>query len=177
MKTTLDRYPGYTFTEGKVFIPKDRELKLTRDGYRIVNDQGVRTSVTAESLYRQLSPILLMATGSKSIPGEDYYFISLTGTVYSFNPVLNPNGAILTHSIGSTGYIRVNIRGNTQDVHMLMARTFLDKDYVAKGLCCMHLDNDKTNPELTNLKLGTYSENNKAAYADGLNLGNGLKYK
>ena len=175
MKTTLDRYPGYTFIDGKVISPKGREIQLTIKGYRVVNDVGVRTSVSKESLNRQLLPPLVMGTGAKSIPGEEYYFISPKGVVYSFNPALYPNGTILTTSTGSKGYLRVRVADRTRDVHTLVAVTFLDKDYVAKGLCCMHLDNDKTNPELTNLKLGTYSENNKAAYADGLNLGNGLK--
>ena len=44
-------------------------------------------------------------------------------------------------------------------------------------LCCMHLDDNKHNNDLDNLKVGTYSENNKAAYSTVANLGNGLKFK
>jgi hypothetical protein len=58
------------------------------------------------------------------------------------------------------------------DIQKLMAITFLDPDYSNKGLCVMHKDDDKTNNVLTNLKIGTYSENNKSAYDNGLNNGN-----
>ena len=170
MRTTLDRYPGYTFIDGKVISPKGRELKAGERGYILVNNKGTKTSVSIKSLVRQLKPPLLMEEGSKGIPGEDGYFISPKGTVYSFNPIKNPNGTTLTHGVNSSGYLQVRIRGYTRDVHMLMAITFLDPNYRAKGLVCMHLDNNKGNPRLTNLRLGTHSENTQAAHDDGLYL-------
>jgi hypothetical protein len=49
------------------------------------------------------------------------------------------------------------------------------ENYPDHGLCCLHLNNDKQDNRLINLAVGTYSQNNKQAYADGLNPGNGLK--
>ena len=163
---TLERYPGYTFSEGKVFSPEGREIQCGVRGYNIVNTTGAKTRVSAASLKRQLQPKLVMETGSKEIPGDPNYFVSPKGTVYSFHPVTNPSGKILTPHISTPGYLRLRLGGRLMDVHNIVAITFLDKEYVTKGLCCMHLDNDKTNPELTNLKVGTYSENNKAAFTD-----------
>ena len=60
-------------------------------------------------------------------------------------------------------------------VHKLLALTYIDPLYLEKGLCVLHKDNNKANFSLDNLIVGTYSENNKAAYADGLNPGNGFK--
>ena len=168
MKTTLDRYPGYTFIDGKVFSPKGKEIKETEVGFRVITAKGTRTSVSKASLEAQLLPRLELPAGSKPIPEEDGYFITTTGTVYSFDPIRSPNGVILTTHLGNTGYIRVSLKSGTIEVHNLMARTFLDADYRLKGLCVMHKDNNKANPALTNLCIGTYSENNQAAYDDGL---------
>ena len=69
----------------------------------------------------------------------------------------------------------MRIAGRFRSIHSLIAITFLDENYIGKGLCCLHLDNNKNNHQLSNIKIGTYSENNKQAYTDGVNEGNGLK--
>ncbi len=70
--------------------------------------------------------------------------------------------------------ISCNFKGKeiTIGVHQLLAITFLDKDYLDKKLVAMHIDNNKNNNILSNIKVGTYSENNKQAYDDRLNHGN-----
>ena len=168
MKTTLDRYPGYTFIDGKVISPKGNKVKLTKAGYNLVTTRGTKTKVSAESLAKQLGPSLVTVEGTQEIPGSPTYFISKTGIVYSFNPIVSPNGAILSAFIDSKGYLTVAINKVPRRVHTLVALAHLDRDYIHKGLVCMHLDNNKANPILTNLKIGTHSENSQAAHDDGL---------
>lgn len=111
------------------------------------------------------------------IAGTTKYFIDKCGIVYSF--ATDARGIILTPVIGTNGYLSVSIyyEGNrkTVDIHKLVAETFIMENYAAKGLVCMHKDNNKTNCHIDNLCIGTYSQNNKDAYSDGLNPGNGLK--
>lgn len=69
----------------------------------------------------------------------------------------------------SKHYPSVSTKYGTLAIHQLLALAFLDSNYSEKGLCVMHLDDDKHNFKLSNLKVGTYSENNKAAYDSGVN--------
>ena len=81
--------------------------------------------------------------------------------------------------IGTNGYPYVKIQydgiGRKVDVHKLVAEAFMMKDYSKYGICCMHRDDDKMNPHVDNLELGSYSQNNKDSYGRGRNPGNGLK--
>ena len=166
---TISRYPGYSFVNGKVFTPQGREINLNSNGkYWVINSKGTGTTVVPASILRQLASPIVMDIGSKEIPGIDNYFVSPLGAVYSFDPGMYPNGLLLSQHVGSTGYLQVKVADKTRRVHSLVAITFLDKDYIAKGLVAMHLDNNKQNPLLSNIKIGTYSENINAAHADGL---------
>lgn len=70
------------------------------------------------------------------------------------------------------GYIYVNFvskNGNivSRRVHRLVAEAFIKKDS-DKCNVVMHIDNDKTNNKVGNLKWGTTSENTKQAFDDKL---------
>ena len=181
MKQTLTRYPGYTFTAGEVISPTGRKLKLSPTGrYGLRTVGGTRTSVSRSSILKQLGEVLELPNGSLVVPNtNDQYYISKEGRVFSFNKILNPQGIELAQTLNTKGYLVVSItfiEGTRPiEVHNLMAKTFIQADYAEQGLCCMHLDNIKINNKITNLKVGTYSENNKASYGDGLNPGNGYK--
>lgn len=114
--------------------------------------------------------------GFIEVPSYKDLFVSMDGKVWSAPTHKFPLGTYLKINNGPNRYSSVNTsRYGCVEVHKLLALTFLDKDYLHKGLCVMHLDDNKHNFSLNNLKIGTYSENIKAAYANGLNPGNGLK--
>lgn len=114
--------------------------------------------------------------GFTEVPSYKGLFVSKEGGVWSAPSHKFPLGSYLKAYDNPNGYSSINTtRHGCVDVHKLLALTYLDKEYIQKGLCVMHLDDNKHNFSLKNLKVGTYSENNKAAYANGLNSGNGLK--
>ena len=53
-------------------------------------------------------------------------------------------------------------------VHRLLAEAFIPNDDPINKTIVMHLDNNKANYSLDNLKWGTIQENTKQAYDDGL---------
>ncbi len=95
------------------------------------------------------------------------YYIDTDGTVYAF-PISHPQGIKSKFRLSTAGYVSTTIDGKSVDVHVLMAETFIMQDYIKKGLCCLHRDNDKTNCNISNLNIGTYSQNNKDAVTDKL---------
>ena len=105
-----------------------------------------------------------------SIPKyEGRYMINRVGDVYSelTGKVLSPN----IHYI--SGYKSVQLTGEDGvkrfNIHKLMCTTFIDKDYLSKGLVCNHKDGVKSNNYIENLEVVTISENGKHAYRLGLN--------
>lgn len=115
--------------------------------------------------------------GSVEIPNIDNYFINKNGEVISCTIFKQGEKLKIYYPKDMKKYPTVTLNGKKIAIHQLLAITFLDKDYVKKGLVVMHLDNNKNNHTLENIRLGTYSENNKQAYNDGLNHGNELKKK
>lgn len=68
------------------------------------------------------------------------------------------------------GYLYCGITypsGNkSRRVHILVAKAYLPNPFNYPVV--MHLDNNKSNPQLYNLKWGTVAENTKSAFNDGL---------
>lgn len=106
----------------------------------------------------------------KLIDGTDAEYITKTGKIYKdygdnkFYPKScfenKHNGYIYCNIVLSTG------KTVSRRVHILVANAFLEKP--EKFECVMHLDNNKQNNCVDNLKFGTISENTKAAFADKL---------
>lgn len=113
--------------------------------------------------------------GFIQIPKYPGYFVNSQGEVWSAPSKPHPQGNMLTIQFQENKYPTVSIANTTVAGHILLALTFLDPNYLESGYCVMHLDDNKHNFSLSNLKIGTYSENNTAAYAAGLNPGNGMK--
>ena len=71
------------------------------------------------------------------------------------------------------GYVYISIRSKhlhhniSRRLHVLMAKAFLPSKNDGQKVV-MHIDNNKQNNSLSNLKWGTISENTKQAYDDGL---------
>lgn len=135
---------------------------------------------TGKWLRRAKSTIIALAKPPKipenfyQVPGYKSLFISREGVCWSSPNKNYPTGHYLTVHYPKTDkhYPSVSpAESGRVEIHRLLALTYLDCDYVSKGLCVMHLDDDKSNFSLSNLKIGTYSENNKAAYDTGANPG------
>jgi hypothetical protein len=122
--------------------------------------------------YRKIISVALppsVPKGFSPVPKYPGLFISTQGIVWSVPSIAHPLGKYLKVYCGKR-YAQVACHAyGTLEIHKLLALTFLDSEYLEKGLCVMHLDDDKSNYSLTNLKIGTYSENNKAAYDTGAN--------
>jgi len=182
----IKEYPDYYFEndilhfktiKGKVKVIKETIIKKGIR-YKVKNINNKWGYVAKSKLLSLAGLILKLPETAKEIPNFPGYYIDHDSNIYSFN-INYPRGIILKPVTDNSGYLAVglSIKNNKTwvNVHKLMLITFLMQDYVEKGFCCMHLDNNKQNNKLTNLAVGTYSENNKAAYRDGLNPGNGLK--
>lgn len=154
--------PIYTDSAGNQF------LKLKTDSGSFV--KRALNAVIALALPASVPP------GFVEVPRYRGTFVSRDGEVWSGPTHKYPLGTYLKISNVDGGYTSVSTTAYGRvELHKLLALTFLDSQYLDKGLCVMHLDDNKHNFSLDNLKIGTYSENIKAAYANGLNPGNGLK--
>ena len=163
MKKYIAQYPGYVFIDDEVYSPTGKKLKLSDRGtYRVVNEQGIRTSVSVSSIANKLNDRIALPMGSKPIPNTGgIYYISKDARVFSFDKNLSPQGTELSVYKRPDKYVSVGITFNTGrrsvDVHYLMAITFIQENYSEEGLCCMHLDDNKHNNNLANLRVSTYS--------------------
>lgn len=138
---------------------------------KLKNDKNEWKSVSLTTIKSLAGIRIDLPENAQVIKGTDKYYIDTEGNVYSFSKY-NPSGKKLKPLKSKNGYIYVIIDGKHRSVHSLMLNTFVykkDGRYEDEGLVCLHLDNDKANNNLTNLKLSTYSENNKQAYSDELN--------
>ena len=168
-------FTRYTFEEG---IVTDTEIGKVKNAikrgsklsYKLKDDAGTWRGISESKVRALCGDMLNKPLGAKILPGSDNCWVSPLGEVYTTS-IVNPRGTILKHYVDTSGYLTVRINNKHQNVHKLVAQTFLMSDYIEKGLVCMHLDDDKSNCNLSNLKIGTYSQNNLDAYATGVNPG------
>lgn len=178
----IPEFSNYEYIDGDVVDTKTGKTKLLRKrgDYKLKDDTGKWRAVSVVKIKALCGDTLVLPEDAVPIKGAaEGYHIDKKGIVYSFSRS-HPAGTILKGSVGSGGYLRVKIVdaygvSKDVDVHSLVAKAFIDEYYIEKGLVCMHGDNNKLNPCLDNLSVGTYSQNNKDAYTDGLNPGNGLR--
>ena len=106
----------------------------------------------------------------KLIDETDIEYITRSGKVYTYygdNKYL-PKRTFINKN---NGYLYVNLNGSngkmiTRRVHRLVAIAFIPNPENLPVV--MHIDNDKANPVVTNLKWGTHQENTQDAFDDGL---------
>lgn len=111
----------------------------------------------------------------KRIPGNDRYRIYVDGKIYD-----KLNRRFLKPHLNNSGYLRVVLDDRRKYlVHRLVAITFISNPHSYEVV--MHMDNNKTNNHISNLKWRTHSENTKQAYIEGRlkntfkkGIGNGL---
>ena len=94
------------------------------------------------------------------IPDYDKYYISKCGQILSTNRTKK----ILAPGRNNDGYLATTITNNnnlkkTVKIHRLICSTFLP-DY-SEDLCVDHKDNNKTNNNLSNLRMVTKTQNSR----------------
>ena len=105
------------------------------------------------------------------INGSDTDFITKNGNVYTHYG--NDMFLLRAKTINNHNkYVYVNVRYKNvikqRRLHILIAETFIENDDIEHKTIVMHIDNNKNNNSIENLKWGTISENTKQAYDDGL---------
>lgn len=99
---------------------------------------------------------------------EGDYAITDLGRVFSFKSGLN-EAVELQGSVMNTGYRRINPRRNGKsiwtDVHVAVLEAFVGPR--PEGCVCRHLNGDKLDNRLENLRWGSRSENNLDAVRHG----------
>lgn len=79
--------------------------------------------------------------------------IKATGTAYGYTTV----------------GLNINKKSTNRFLHVVLAESFINADYIEEGLVVNHKDGIKTNNNLSNIELVSYSENLLHAYRNGLN--------
>jgi hypothetical protein len=87
------------------------------------------------------------------------YQISKKGIVKSLGNNKSRKDKILKSSINSKGYLTVRLSGKTFCVHQLVAITFLNHNLSGYKKVIDHIDNNKLNNNIENLKVVTQREN------------------
>jgi len=167
-------YTDYSLEKGNVYRKNNTQVTLQKTGsLKLKDSEGNWKSVALTKIKSLCGIKLQLPKNAKAIPfTNNDYFIDKEANVYSFTRK-NPCGLKMKTKVGSKGYICVKIKYKDVtrkiELQQLMGITFLQQDYIEKGLVCMHLDDDKEKCELSNLRIGTYSQNNLDAYATGVN--------
>ena len=78
-------------------------------------------------------------------------------------PIKNlKSGKIIKENINKTsGYVQISLKGKCQQKHQIIAKQFILNEDPKNKTKVDHIDHDKTNYHLTNLRYVTSSENNK----------------
>ncbi len=92
----------------------------------------------------------------KIIEGFENYMVSDHGNVKN-----KKTGRILKSRLDKYGYSRINVSGDgitrTKSIHQLVARAFIENTEDKK--CIDHINNDKLNNNISNLRWATHTEN------------------
>ena len=102
----------------------------------------------------------------KDIPNwEGIYQVSNAGRVKSLPRKWSPRESILSPAVSHDGYLKVDLKANGKreqvEINRLVALSFLDSNYTMKGLVCDHIDRDRQNNNLSNLRIVTHRENSQ----------------
>lgn len=116
------------------------------------------------SVIRYLQNMISQTQLWRPIPGLDGYYASCYGDILSLR---NREPLILTPALDSKGYQVVNIRRIVRRVHRLVAAAFLGLDIEDSATHVLHADDDPTNNNVSNLSLGTHSDNMRDMHSKG----------
>lgn len=174
-------FSKYYYKQGNVFCKRnDRQVSITTGNK---NDKFLKLKDDFDKWKSvQLNRVKFLAGDILKLPDDavkaaycEWLYVTPDGRFFSFGRN-SLNGKEMLPYKGKNGYLRVKTlykgKSIAVECHKVICETFIDKDYIAKGLVCLHKDDNKTNCNLSNLKVGTHSENNKSAYKNGLNTSN-----
>lgn len=152
--------------------PDDEKITVTASkrmfnkGFRIVDNESDSESIysdDSESDYSDDSDEEFDDDDVEvwmDIPKYDNYMISSFGNVYSIQ-----TGRILKPGLDSNGYQMVSLckngKGKSINLHKLVANAFIPNPDNKK--CIDHIDNDRKNNYVSNLRYATNQENNRNA--------------
>lgn len=120
-----------------------------------------------------------------NVPGCEGYYISPRGHLYTrvdpqgrLTPRLNKKGTYVKLkwrkvrlSIGTNGYYSTRVYKNYECIHLsihrLVAQVYIPNPDPSKYSVVMHLDNNRLNNRVSNLKWGTVQENVDQMWSDG----------
>lgn len=148
MENNIPEFSNYMYDNGKVFnIKSCKEVKPHSNGTTLKLKHDIKgwNNISLNRIKGLCGDKLILPEDAKVIPYTNgTYYIDENCNVYSFS-IKFPAGKILTSSMGSKGYliVSINFKGKKRhiEIHQLMARTFIQEDYVEQGLVCMHEDN------------------------------------
>lgn len=101
----------------------------------------------------------------KKVPKNENYLVSECGHVYS----LKTTGVkIMSKTPDKDGYLKTKMNGKNLKNHRLVASAFLG-DILGKVV--MHIDNNRQNNNVKNLKIGTQQENIAQMVFEGRHIG------
>lgn len=175
----IPNFPDYSLVDGVVINTlKNMPLSINKKNQvKMKHSDGTWKYRSIPSIHSALNLTLKLPKDFVVIPyTEGKYFINKESVIYGYTSKY-PTGRILKPSLGKNYYtVIIYYKGRRRrvEVHQLMCVTFILEDYVERGLVCLHDDDIKTNCHLSNLSVGTYTQNNKDAYTTGMNPGNGL---
>lgn len=118
----------------------------------------------------KLIPCNSISEELRKISGSTNAYITPSGKVY-FDYGNDMMYSAKTFVNANNGYLYINFKSVDgkmiqRRVHRLVAEAYLPNPNNLPVVC--HIDNDKANPDLSNLKWGTVSSNTKEAFDDGL---------
>lgn len=97
---------------------------------------------------------------------NDKCYINRTGVCIDITRNSIRSKHLESKSLKPDKYITVRINGKTNNLHQLLAKTFISND---KGKVVNHIDGNKSNFDLSNLEVVTSGENNSHAIINRLN--------
>jgi hypothetical protein len=91
---------------------------------------------------------------------DENYYISSDGQVYSLY-----SKKILKWNYDCDGYPRVDIHGKHKKIHLLVYKVWVGN--IPEGQQVNHIDDDKNNPSVDNLYIGTQKDNKRDCINNG----------
>ena len=159
MMKQIEGFSNYYYDGDNVFKNGTKMItKSCRRGtnhyFKLKSDDGKAKSVSEKRVKILTGMSLEMPFDAVKIKNSKDY-IDKSGNVYSFSHSY-PQGLIKKSRVGTSGYLETKVTMNNGyfrkvSIHQLLAETFIDPDYISKGLICHHINNDMLDNRLDNL--------------------------